>query len=81
MLDVMTGKTETTGQVDFTNQSKINDEGWIVGSNDELLTWIPPVHRGNLHRPSNIWVVGEHETLLDLSTFVRGHSWSTCINT
>ena len=81
MLDVTTGKTETTGQVDFTDQSEINDEGWILGSNDELLTWIPPVHRGNLHRPSHIWVVGEHETLLDLSTFVHGHSWSTCIDT
>jgi len=80
MLDVMTGKTETIGQVDFNDQSKINDEGWILGSNDELLIWIPPVHRQNLHRPSNIWVVGEHVTLLDFSTFVRGHDWSTCIN-
>jgi len=25
--------------------------------------------------------VGEHVTLLDFSTFVRGHDWSTCINT
>ncbi len=81
LWNAMTGETETTGQVDFTNQSKINDEGWICGSNDELLMWIPPSHRVGLHRPSNIWVSGEHETRLDRSTFVHGHSWSTCINT
>ncbi len=75
------GETETTGQVDFTDQSKINNEGWICGSNDELLMWVPPSHRVNLHRPSNIWVSGGHETRLDLSTFVHGHSWSTCIKT
>src|SRR6266702_4607942 len=33
LWNAMTGETETTGQVDFTNQSKINDEGWICGSN------------------------------------------------
>jgi len=80
--DAMTRETETTGQVDFTNQSKINDEGWIFGNNDELLMWILPLHRTSLHRPSsNIWVSGEHETRLDLSTFVHGRSWSTCIDT
>jgi WD40 repeat protein len=81
--NIMTGGTEMTasGQVDFTNQSKINDEGWICGSNNELLMWIPPLHRTGLQRPGNIWVSSEHETCLDLSTFVHGHSWSTCINT
>ncbi len=74
----MTGETETTGQVDFTNQPKINEEGRICGSNDELLMWIPPSYRVGLHRPS---ISGEHETRLDLSTFVHGHSWSTCIST
>ncbi len=85
MWSAMTGQTETTGQVDFTNQSKINNEGWICGSNDELLMWIPPSHRAGLHRPGNIWVSGlvsgEHETCLDLSTFVHGRSWNTCIDT
>ena len=76
---IMTGETKITGQVDFTNHSKINDEGWICGSNNELLMWIPPLHRSGLHRPSNIWISSEHETCLDLSTFVHGHNWSTCI--
>ncbi len=35
---------------------------------------------GNI-RPSNIWVAGEHETRMDLSTLAHGRSWTTCINT
>jgi len=81
LWNAITGETETTGQFNLTNQSKINAEGWMCGSNDELLMWIPPLHRANLHRPSNVWVSGEHKTRLDLSTFVHGHGWSTCINT
>jgi WD40 repeat protein len=74
------GETETSGQVDFTDQSKMNDEGWICGSNGELLMWIPPLHRTGLYRPSNVWVAAEHETHLDLSNFKHGNSWTTCIN-
>ena len=81
MLNATTGNTETTSHVDFTDRSVINEEGWICGSNGELLMWIPPLHRENLHRPSNIRVVGEYETRMDLSTFVHGRSWITCINT
>ncbi|KAI9444571.1 WD40-repeat-containing domain protein [Lactarius indigo] len=79
MLNLTTGKREATGPVDFTDYSAINDEGWICGSGGELLMWIPPVHRAGLHRPSNIWVASEYETRIDLSTFVHGHSWATCI--
>jgi len=67
-------------QVDFTDQSMIDNEGWICGNKGELLTWIPQIHRLSLHRPSNIWVSGEHETLLDLSSFVHGPNWATCYN-
>ena len=80
MLNATTGKTETTRHIDFTDDSEINDEGWICGSNGELLMWIPLIHRKHLHRPSNIWVAGEYETRMDLSTFVHGQSWITCIN-
>ena len=75
------GQTETSGQVDFTDHSKMNDEGWICGSNGELLMWIPPLHRTGLYRPGNVWVLAEHATHLDLSKFKHGNSWSTCINT
>ncbi|KAH8988070.1 hypothetical protein EDB92DRAFT_1071014 [Lactarius akahatsu] len=70
----------TTAQVNFTDQSVIDDDGWIRSDKHELLMWIPPTHRANLHRPRNIWVAGEHETRLDLSNFVHGHSWTSCID-
>jgi hypothetical protein len=59
----------------------INDEGWICGSKGELLMWIPSVHREYLHRPSTIWISGKRGTILNLSNFVHGRSWATCINT
>ena len=80
MLNIMTGNTVTTRQVDFTDNSIINDEGWICGGNGELLVWIPLIHRGHLHRPSNVWVAGQYETCMNLSTFEHGHSWISCIN-
>jgi len=74
-------KTETTNDVDFTDHSMINDEGWICGSKGELLMWIPSVHREVLHRPSTIWISGKRGTILNLSSFVHGRSWVTCIKT
>src|SRR6266702_1833751 len=75
-----TGNIVTTRHADFTDNSVISDEGWICGSNGELLMWIPLIHRAHLHCPSNIWVAGEYETRIDLSTSVHGRSWTTCIN-
>ena len=79
--NVTIGKTETTNDVDFTDHSTINDEGWICGSKGDLLMWIPSVHRESLHRPSTIWISGERETILNLSNFMPGNSWATCIGT
>jgi WD40 repeat protein len=76
--NITMGKTETTNDVDFTDRSAIDDEGWICGSKGELLIWIPSVHRESLHRPSTIWVSGERGTILNLSNFVHGLSWATC---
>ncbi|KAH9053222.1 hypothetical protein EDB87DRAFT_1652941 [Lactarius vividus] len=80
MLNATTGSSEIKSHVDFANNSVINQEGWICGTEGELLMWIPQTHRTSLHRPSTIWVIGEYETHLDLSTFVHGQSWTTCIN-
>ena len=80
-MNATTGNTETTRHINFTDHSVINDEGWICGRNGELLMWIPPLHRVGLHRPNNVWVAGEHETRMDLSTFVHGQRWATCIET
>ncbi len=78
-VNTMIGDTDTT-YVGFADDSTINEEGWICGSNGELLMWIPPTHRANLHRPSTIWITGKDETLLDLSSFVHGRRWAACAN-
>jgi hypothetical protein len=78
--NVTIGKTETTYDVDFTDHSIIDDEGWICGIKGELLMWIPSVHRDCLHRPSTVYISGGRGTILNLSNFVHGRSWATCID-
>ena len=82
VLDSVIKGLITTTQVSFTDQSVIDDDGWICGNNGELLMWIPPLHRLHLNHPSNIWVSGSgrHETHLDLSNFVHGCGWMKCID-
>ncbi len=77
----MTGKMETIKHVDITDHTVVNKEGWICGGKGELLMWVPQIHRPHLHRLGVIWIAGAHETCIDLSTFVHGCSWTTCINT
>ncbi len=79
MLNATVGKIETTNDVVFTDQSTIDDEGWICGSKGELFMWIPSVYRDCLHRPSTVWISGKRGTILNLSNFVHGHIWATCI--
>ncbi|KAH8991033.1 hypothetical protein EDB92DRAFT_1798469 [Lactarius akahatsu] len=57
----------------------MDDDGWIRGDKRELLMWVPPVHRTGLYWPCTIWVAGGRETRLDLSNFVHGSSWMSCI--
>ncbi len=77
----MTGNTETTRHLIFTDYTMINKEGWICGSKGELLMWIPRMHRAYLHHLGVIWITSAYETYIDLSTFVPGQSWATCIDT
>jgi WD40 repeat protein len=79
-LNITIGKTETTNDVDFNDHSTINGNGWICGSKGELLMWIHSLHRECLHSPSTIWISGESGTVLNLSNFVHGRSWATCIS-
>jgi hypothetical protein len=68
---------DTTPKIQFTDQSLIDNDGWICGEGKELLMWVPEHHRAGLHRPSTIWMSGEHETRLDTSKFVHGTDWAT----
>ena len=72
--------TERTILSNAMDQSKLESEGWITGDEGALVIWIPQIHRSSLHRPANIWVAGPHETRLDLSRFVHGRNWVTCID-
>ena len=76
----MTGNTRTTRHVNLAGNSVINMGGWICGGDGELLIWIPPLHRTGLYRSSTIWIAGKHVTHLNLSTFVHGQSWTTCMD-
>ena len=61
----------------FRDDSILKD-GWILGSNNELLFWISPLHRAALWRPGNTCVIGRNATRLDFSHFVHGTSWQYC---
>ena len=80
MQDTVEAAIDMATQVDFTDQSKINSEGWICCPRDELLVYIPYIHRTSLYCPSNIWILGAHPTSLDLSSFVHGQDWAACFN-
>jgi WD40 repeat protein len=75
-IDVMKIMTEDIKD-HFTDQTMINSDGLIYGEENELVLWIPGFHRPCLHRPSTIWIAGEHETRLDFSKFVYGSNWAT----
>jgi len=73
--DLQTSKSflETPPSV-FSDKSDMID-GWILGTNGELLFWVPPAHRTALWRPSNTCVIGRNSAKLDMSRFVHGTSW------
>jgi WD40 repeat protein len=55
----------------------INSDGWICGEENELILWVPPLHRPYLFRPNTVWIAGKDRTELDLSDFVHGSNWVT----
>jgi WD40 repeat protein len=62
----------------FNDGTKMEDDGWIMGPNDELLFWVPPIYRAGLHRPSTIVVLGAHATRLSVSDWNLGLNWTRC---
>lgn len=66
------------GYSSFSNSSKVVD-GWMLGSNSELLFWVPPGLRTGIWRPGNTAVVGNPiTTKLNVQSFVHGEHWSLC---
>ncbi|PVF91804.1 WD40 repeat-like protein [Serendipita vermifera] len=76
---------DTTGSMATTGVSvvPINTwkmwNGWALGSNSELLFWVPPELRDGLLKPNTLCIVGNLiSTQLDLTSFVHGESWTDC---
>ena len=58
----------------FTDDSIMHD-GWILGPNDELLFWVPPVLQKGISWPRTRLVIGAVSTKLDFKHFVHGEKW------
>jgi len=54
------------------------DDGWLRGSNDEPMYWIPSVNRAGLWTARTVGVLGALETKIDLRSFVHGTDWEQC---
>ena len=59
---------------DFT----LPDDGWLRGSTNEVMCWIPSVYRAGLWTPRTVGILGALETILDLRSFVHGTKWEQC---
>ncbi|KAI0312184.1 hypothetical protein OF83DRAFT_1147305 [Amylostereum chailletii] len=58
---------------------KIQEDGWIIGHNGNLLLWVPLYYRDLLVRPNMIKIIGKTPVELDLSQFVHhGKDWTKC---
>jgi WD40 repeat protein len=56
----------------------LHDDGWLYGSTNEPMCWIPSDCRMGLWTPQTVGVLGASETILDLRNFVHGDNWEQC---
>jgi hypothetical protein len=62
---------------DFMDKFPINSDGWMYGEDQELLLWIPSIHRPYIHKAKTVWISGKDRTEVDLSKIVHGLDWAT----
>lgn len=55
-------------------------DGWIKGSEGELLLWVPPVHRHGLNHPRSRVIGANRTTELDFSNYIGGEDWAGCFS-
>ncbi|KAH9480194.1 Vegetative incompatibility protein HET-E-1 [Psilocybe cubensis] len=61
------------------NSSVIDPDGWIRGEHNELVLWVPSLHRAGFYRPSfPSLIIGENQFRFDTSKFVHGENWTAC---
>jgi hypothetical protein len=76
-IHVETRRAEDIEEDNFMDKFPINSDGWVYGEDNELLLWVPPIHRPYLHRSKTVWIAGKDRTEVDLSKFVYGLNWAT----
>ena len=54
------------------------DDGWLRGSMNEPMCWIPSVYRAGLWTPRTVGILGALETIIDMRSFVHGTDWEQC---
>ena len=62
----------------FPNRTFALRDGWILGPEEELILWIPPVHRVGLCYPHNQCIGSRYITELNFSKFKYGSDWVEC---
>ena len=64
---------------DFQDLIHLQNDGWIVGQNGQLLLWVPPsYHKPFSYTPWTHLVLSEGGPELDLSKMVHGPAWHEC---
>ena len=64
--------------VQFSDDSELLPNGWVVSRGGSLLFWVPSVNQRGLLRPSNSAVMGALSTRIDASRFIHGRQWTAC---
>jgi WD40 repeat protein len=54
------------------------DDGWLRGSTNVPMCWIPSVYRAGLWTPRTVGILGASETIVDFRRFVHGTNWEQC---
>ncbi|KAM6491485.1 hypothetical protein JOM56_013054 [Amanita muscaria] len=58
----------------------LNQEGWIVGPEGQLLLWVPFQYHKLLHKPGTLLALPDAAIELDLSVMAHGKQWMECFN-
>ena len=56
-------------------------DGWVIGPYQELLLWIPPIHREGLCDDRIVHLIGKINhvvTVLNFDHFISGSDWTRC---
>ncbi|GJJ08938.1 hypothetical protein Clacol_003158 [Clathrus columnatus] len=60
------------------SSAKLQEDGWVVNQDGQLLFWVPKDYHSTLHVPGLIYILEEKSMKLDLSSFSYGESWTAC---